>query len=223
MTRARNRYVARLTAYLQSDHAPRLEMSAVLGITGLAGFFTSVLLLRAGMTAMWLRYPLCAAAAYGVFLVLVWNLVRIYREEADRALAGEAEAPAGASGDDDDDSHILDAADPTGCLDVPGDEGCAVVAALALVFCLGIAAVYFVTAAPVLLAELVLDSLLVGGLYRRLRREDQCRWFVSALRRTVWPAVAVLVFLAFAGIAFSAYAPEARSIGDVLEKWLAEE
>lgn len=95
-------------------------------------------------------------------------------------------------------------------------------AALALVLCLGVVAIYFLATAPALFAELVLDSLLVGGLYRRLRREDECEWFVSALRKTAWPAVAVVVFLALAGVAFLQYAPEAKSVGAVVAKWRTE-
>lgn len=212
----RRKFVALLERYLQSEHSPRLEMAGVLGLTGLAGFLASVWLLRVGIEAMWLRYPLAAAIGYLVFLTLVWNLVRMYRAGAERALANQEDGFAGA------DSTRFDLPDgPDGCLDVPGDEGCAVIAAIAVVLALIVVAVYFVAAAPALFAELVLDSLLVGGLYRRLRRENEGQWFSSALRRTIWPAVLVFFFLAVAGITFANYAPGSRSIGSVLEKWRA--
>lgn len=49
-------------------------MLLILWGTGMAGFLLSFLLLRAGLSAMWLRYPLAVGLAYGVFLALlrVW-------------------------------------------------------------------------------------------------------------------------------------------------------
>jgi len=167
---------------------------------------------------MWLRYPLAAAAGYAVFLILVWCLVRAYRAGADRVLANENEALARGEPVRLD---LPDGPDPSGCIDIPGDEGCAVVAAIGVVLCLLVVAFYYVFTAPALFAELVLDSFLVGGLYRRLRGEEEGHWFLSALRRTVGPALIVLAFLAVAGVAFSNYAPDAKSIGAVFAKWRA--
>lgn len=45
-------------------------------VTALAGFLASVLLLKAGLEQMWLRYPLAVLFAWGVFL----GLVRLWAE-----------------------------------------------------------------------------------------------------------------------------------------------
>lgn len=51
---------------------PRLEMSLLVGVTGLAGLLSSVLLLALGVDQMWQRYPLAVAIAYLVFLLELW-------------------------------------------------------------------------------------------------------------------------------------------------------
>jgi uncharacterized membrane protein len=88
---------------------------------------------------------------------------------------------------------------------------------LAFVCALGglIAILYVVYAAPVLLAEVALDAVLVTGLYRKLRREDARHWLDSAVRRTWAPALVAGLFLMVAGIAIQWALPAADSIGDV--------
>jgi len=112
-----------------------------------------------------------------------------------------------------------DIPDPTGCLDVPGDEGCAIIAAIAVVFSLLVIAIYFIASAPTLFAEVMLDSLLVGGLYHRLRRYDESRWFLSAIRHTIIPAIILIIVLALQGWLFQPMLPKATSIGGVLNHW----
>ena len=70
----RKRKIESLKRRLQRKSYPRLHASIILLLTGLAGFLVSFVLLRAGVTAMWLRYPVAILVAYGVFLILlrVW-------------------------------------------------------------------------------------------------------------------------------------------------------
>jgi hypothetical protein len=72
-----------------------------------------------------------------------------------------------------------------------------------------------VVTAPALFAELLLDGILVGQLYRRLRRFDGRHWLETALRRTALPFLATGILLAIAGFAMQRFAPAARSIGEV--------
>lgn len=51
---------------------PRLQMLLLVALTGGAGFIASWALRHAGMTEMWLRYPLAVGIAYLVFLLLLW-------------------------------------------------------------------------------------------------------------------------------------------------------
>ena len=77
------------------------------------------------------------------------------------------------------------------------------------------AALYIVYIAPVLLAEILLDGVLMAGLYKRVKTIDHKHWLRAALRRTALPAVIVAVVFSVAGFAMQKAAPEARSIGEV--------
>ena len=71
--------------------------------------------------------------------------------------------------------------------------------------------------APVLLAEVALDTAIISVLYRRLRRDEQAYWLTTALRHTWAPALVVIVFAFVVGFALQQAAPDARSIGSVLQ------
>jgi hypothetical protein len=51
---------------------PRLEMSLIVALTGLCGFFASWVMLHAGEARMAVRYPAAVLVAYGCFLLLLW-------------------------------------------------------------------------------------------------------------------------------------------------------
>ncbi|HEU4561766.1 MAG TPA: hypothetical protein VFS20_28335, partial [Longimicrobium sp.] len=86
-----------------------------------------------------------------------------------------------------------------------------VVAAVALVMAAG----YIVIIAPALLAELVVDGIVVAGLYRRVREIDDARWLRTAVRKTWIPALVVALLLGGVGYGVQRALPEARSVGDV--------
>lgn len=92
--------------------------------------------------------------------------------------------------------------------------------AIVLAVGLALASLYVVYVAPVLFAELLLDGALSYTLYRRLRAAggDSPHWFTTALRRTAVPFALTAVFLAIVGLALSAYAPGARSLGEALNR-----
>jgi len=56
-------------------------MSLLVLLTGGSGLLASYVLLQAGVTAMWLRYPLALCAAYLVFFVLLWLWLRTKAED----------------------------------------------------------------------------------------------------------------------------------------------
>lgn len=93
----------------------------------------------------------------------------------------------------------------------------AVVLLAAVALGLAVASFYMVYLAPALLAELLLDGALSYTLYRRLRTADRQHWLATALRRTVLPFILTGLFLFGIGAALSAYAPGARSIGEVMQ------
>ena len=76
---------------------------------------------------------------------------------------------------------------------------------------------FIIYSAPVLFAELMLDGILATTLYRRLRRLETRHWLETAVRRTAWPFLITALLVAACGWGMKAYAPEAQSIGDVIE------
>ncbi|MBI3098636.1 MAG: hypothetical protein HYY93_10400 [Planctomycetes bacterium] len=215
----RERAVTRIRSLLLREHSPRLQMTLVVVLTGLAGFLASAALLQIGMDSMALRYPISALIAYVAFLGMVWTMVKQYRVRVAPHLTGEERVRPILTASDEDSSDIPDLGDVGRLAD--SDEGCAVVAALvACLALLGVAG-YLIVTAPTLLAELVLDSFVVTGLYRRLRDLSEGEWFLSAVTRTLLPAAVLVVLLCVAGAAFSVFAPRAHSLAGVIEEWRA--
>ncbi|SDY18592.1 hypothetical protein SAMN04487939_101133 [Lysobacter sp. yr284] len=237
--------IARLRERLERDHWPRLQMSLIVLLTGAVGFLASFALLQAGLHGMALRYPLAACAAYAAFLLLLWTWARSRGRALDNidlpdfggpgggpssagwngggghsggggAHAGfDAPAPApsslplprSADADADNGSgfSLLDGADDFGW----------VLIAIAIALGAVLAAGWVVWIAPGLMAELLLDVALAGGLYRRLRRIESQHWLSTALRRTALPFLLLALLAAAAGFAGARYAPGAQSVGDV--------
>jgi hypothetical protein len=73
-----------------------------------------------------------------------------------------------------------------------------------------------VVGAPGLLAELLLDGVIAGAAYRRLRQVPLQHWLHGVVRRTWKPVLALTLSLVAAGLAAQWLAPSADSIGDFL-------
>lgn len=99
--------------------------------------------------------------------------------------------------------------------DVDLDEGWVVVAPLVLAVGTLVAAVYVIYIAPALLAEVLLDVLLVSGLYRGLRGLERRHWLSGIFRRTWVPVTGVLVLSVALGYGVQQMCPNADSIGDL--------
>lgn len=97
------------------------------------------------------------------------------------------------------------------------DELAIPLVAIALAVGLALASLYVVYIAPMLFAEVLVDGALSYALFRYLRGQDPEHWLASALKRTVLPFVVTALFVAGVGAAMSAYAPKARSVGEVIE------
>lgn len=124
----RRRALRALRAYFARQRWPRLMMSAVLLLTGGAGFLVSHLLLQAGVERMALRYPLAVLVSWGVFLVLVRGWVeferRYFRPDDDIVALLKGHDPVEARKRlRDREWSVLDWFDFASCLDC-GDEGC---------------------------------------------------------------------------------------------------
>ena len=92
----------------------------------------------------------------------------------------------------------------------------AVAAALVAIF-------YVIYAAPVLLAEILVDGALVTGLYTKLKGVEQRHWLRAAVRRTLLPALIAALFFSIAGYALQKAAPKARSVGEAWRYLMKDE
>lgn len=240
----REHAVGRARRLLQRRGRPRVQLALLLLLTGCAGFLLSFALLHAGLTAMWLRYPLVIILSYCVLLLLLWAWLGVQRganPDPDLNLTNAFDTRGGGGGvagrggrggsGRAADHGALDAIDAVevgvGIFDLPDDEGClvaaAVVALAAAVVAGVLSAFYLVWVAPALLAEVLVDGLLVTGLYRKVKDLEGRHWLRAALRRTLPPVALTLLFFTLAGYLMQKAAPEAHSIAGFWEAVTSED
>jgi hypothetical protein len=233
-------------------------MTLILLATGCAGFLVSFALLHAGLTRMWLRYPVAILSAYAVFLLLLrlWLAAQSRRGDlpdlgidlanvdpsgvvtggggpSDFGFGGAGDFAGGGAGGAVDGgaeaASLLSSGTGGGTggglldglnnLDLGfDDEGCGAVLALvvlALAILAGlVVSFYVVWAAPALLAEILVDGLLVAGLYKRVKNAERRHWLRAAVRRTILPVVLTVASFTAAGYAMQRAVPRARSVGE---------
>jgi uncharacterized membrane protein YgcG len=238
----RHREIRRIRGDLERDSFPRLQMFLLVTLTGASGFVASYLLLHAGLVEMWLRYLASLGVAYLMFLFLLWLWLRTRAEDyADfpdisgsspsgsgssgtcySGKGGES-GGGGASGSFDAPSESTSAvSDPVNSVgDALGTAAEAEEFAIPLVVLILLGAMLFsslfmVYSAPILFAELLVDSVLSASLYRRLRGLETRHWLETALRRTAMPFALTAAIVSASGWGMARYAPEAQSIGDVI-------
>lgn len=101
--------------------------------------------------------------------------------------------------------------------DVDVGEAAIPIAVVVLVAAILFSSLFMVYSAPLLLSELLVDGVLAASLYRRLRGLDRRHWLETALRRTMWPFIMTALVVTACGWAMGRYAPEAHSLGQVLQ------
>jgi hypothetical protein len=236
--------VSRLRAYLERAHWPRLQMSLIVLVTGAVGFLASYLMLSSGLQAMWLRYPLAAGLAYLAFVVLLWTWARTHdRGFWDNVDVPDFGSGSGSSGSSSQwhpgggqsggggasssfdrasssnmwpSSRGVDSSSSEWSAIDGADDAIWVLIALAIAAGALLAMGWVIWIAPGLMAELLLDVALAGGLYRRLRRIESQHWLSTVLRRTAIPFLVLALMASLAGFAGARYAPGADSLGDVI-------
>lgn len=229
--RQRVRMLGRLRQYLTRRRSPRSVLSSILILTAISGFLSSMGMLKLGLGEMWLRYPLAVLVAWGVFLALVraWahrehEEVRVDEDLAD--LGPKDDVFDGAPGrrvlyDDTSPRRWWDGFDwLTALLEAESFIiGLAVLIAVIALAGAFVAIAGLILQAEVILAEVLLDVLLVSALNKRLHKLGPGWWLESAVRQTVGPVIAVLLFLGTSAFLMQKYAPEAESIGMVWKHW----
>ena len=211
--------------WLCARSRPRFHMLLIVLATGALGFLCSVILLHLGCSAMYLRYPLAVGLAYLAFLGFLRLWLHYYATDSPSLISRDDYTSA---------DGILDAADLTTNVipdvasgtdtasDALGvfdwDELTFVLIAAAAIFAGLLVCLYVIWTAPALLAELLVDSVVMASLYRRMRLARDSFWAVGALRRTWFAAVLLAGFFALAGFAFHQIDPQAKSIGPVIHQ-----
>ncbi len=227
----RQQAVARLGAFLERWRTPRLQVVLLLVMSGGVGLALSFAMLRLGLAPMWLRYPLAGLGSYAVFLALLRGWAARQLDEPDQALEtqqdvspteepterigflesyGKSPATADSGSRRRGWLDLLDLMASIG--DASVGAGLLVMAGIVVVAAL----VIIVLIAPAILAEALLDAMLMAGLWRRLSRYGATQSLAGALRATYAPAAAVIVALGVAGLVLQLIVPGADSIGDVL-------
>lgn len=246
MANSRARAVQRVKERLVRESFPRIQMALLVALTGGCGLLASFTMLQLGVDSMALRYPLALAVAYLFFLFLVWLWLRTNAEDYLDApdVTGLIPRPGkpsgmpefkgggggnfgggGASGSfdgsaarlEDAGSSPLHAIGETVGSAADADELVIPLVAIALAIGIAVASLYVVYIAPVLFAEVLVDGALSYVLFRRLRDQDRQHWLSSAFRRTALPFAATAIFLVAVGAAMAAYAPGAKSVGQVMK------
>ncbi|MGB9991811.1 hypothetical protein [Pseudoduganella rhizocola] len=220
---------------LTREGFPRVQMFILVALTGLAGFGASAAMLGAGIDSMAMRYTLAMGVAYIVFFMLLWLWLRTSaadyidmipigsgnttEDAAGIAGGGGSFDGGGASANFDTDSSrsALEAVaeNPLEAV-ASADEGAIPLAVILLALGIALSSLFVIWSAPVLFAEIAVDALLAAGLYRRLRLLEPQHWMRAALRRTILSFVLTTLAVSAAGFGMQAYAPEARSLGEVL-------
>ena len=223
MHQPRERRIEMIRRRLLRESMPRFQMSLILLFAGLSGFLVSFSLLHLQVFRMWARYPIAILIAYCVFLLLlrVWLWVhgRQLSVDLDESVLDLIPPDDPGSGRI---SHS-DGGGNFGTLDVFGfnpdlEEGCFIVVALIALIGGLVASLYIDYIAPALLAEILIDGVLLVGLYRRVKHIEQRHWLQAAIRRTLLPALLCALCFAVAGYAMQQAVPEAHSIGDVWKR-----
>lgn len=237
--------IQRVKDRLAQESFPRIQMALIVALTGGFGLLASFTMLRFGVDSMALRYPLSLAFAYMFFLFLIWLWLRTKAEDyldvpditglisrpgmpgglPDFKSGGGGDfGGGGASGTFDgaaapvEESGFspLNAVGEAVGSAVDADEFAIPLVAITLAVSIAVASLYVVYIAPILFAEVLVDGALSYVLFRHLRSQHSQHWLSSALRRTVLPFMATAVFLVAVGAAMAAFAPGAKSVGEVM-------
>lgn len=218
---------------ISASSSPRLQMSLVLSGAALGGWIASMVLHRAGVTQMVLRYPLSTAISYAVFFFCLSLWVRFVTSQADAASFIENNIESGirnATNSLEDSvnisgkvfSHSAESSD--GLKDfspgdlVPGDidEGAALLLLAAILLILCSAAIYLIYIAPTFIADILMGGMLSAGLYRKMEHLELHQWVGHALRHTWWVFLAIALLTGLCGFGIQHFFPAAHTLVDLV-------
>lgn len=207
----------------------------IVALSGFAGFLVSFALLSAGWDSMAWRYGIAGAGAYATFLCLlavyvawqrsgreldpdptdVFDLADLSLTTAEEAVPNFSGGRSGGGGAANGwDSSV---AEPGGSwFDADVDFGFALIALAAIAAC-ALAVSWVLWAAPALLAEVLVDAVIVGTVSKQLGSIERRDWTATVLRRTWFPAAVMVLTLVVGGWALQQAVPDAKSIGPAVQ------
>jgi hypothetical protein len=190
----------------------RFHAALIIAWTSFITWAVDFALLKAGLSAMMLRYPLAILAGYTAFLIgvkvwLEYSGIREYLNEREAEALVKAQNPRATQRDASDWNF-----DDFGLSSLGGD-GCLVIIAIAAAGFLlfwGLGAF-----ATQLFADVVLEVILAAGLLKGLRKAESSGWLTGAWGSTkYW-----LLFVLVAAVIFAAWAqakyPDANTVAQV--------
>jgi len=237
--------VRRLEISVERRGYPRTAVALIVAFAALASLILSILLVELGVTHMGVRYLICLAFGYLVFLALLRLLASRHATDLDPGLdfpgsggsggsapdafsgGGGGFAGGGASGTWGP-AGVDPAASPAPSvssvadsvsgldLDLDLDEGWVVAVPLVILAGAVLASGYVIVIAPVLVAEVALDVAIAAGAYRAAARLSPQHWAVGAVRRTWLAALGLAVLVGGVGFVLQSLAPDAHTIGAAL-------
>jgi hypothetical protein len=217
---------------LLSNSNPRFEMICILALTGVFGFISSFLMLLLGVTAMSIRYPIAVLFGYCMFLFIlgVWIEHKTGRKieppdiDVDPLDIGLyfPHSNSGSSTFEMGGGSNSGGSTTGGGFSLDLDDAWLIILACAALAGALIVFIYVIYSAPVFLAEILLDSLLLAGLNKKLKNTEDRHWVMSAVRRSWIQVGLVIAFFAIAGYLMQMAAPEAHSMGEVWAHFKAD-
>ncbi|WP_010583720.1 hypothetical protein [Schlesneria paludicola] len=227
----RDRAVNRTVNLLKQRGSPYLQMIFFLLIAGVMAFLTSVCLHALGMTSTAFRYPISVGVAYATFLLMMCSFVSYHRRRRVKSYSPAANvidadfghcATAIPSIDHPHAVTSSNGAEAAGSFWI-GDADAAgpVVLVVLLVIAVGVAtfaSFMFVIQAPALLAEVLVDGVLLVGLTRSVEQKSDGAWLFRLVRKTILPAIAVAASFALLGMFIDVYLPGATTLNQALNQ-----
>jgi hypothetical protein len=207
----RNRVIEEVKENLLQRSLPRFLMTLMILLTGMAGFLASFVMLHLGLEKMWLRYPLAILVSYIVFLLLLKIWLWLQEPKDVPSLDGDfsvADFDFGSSSGSSSSGGDLFSFD----FGIDLDDGAILILVLIVLAMVLFALVYVVYIAPVLLAEILVDGLVISSLSLGLKETDRQHWLSSVLKRTWIPLIIIVALFVIAGATLQTTQPEARSI-----------
>ena len=238
--------LARLRQHLLTDRAARLVVLVAITLAGALGFLASAGALTIGVQQMAVRYLIATLLAYITFLLLLHSWVRYRRRRLEpdldlpdvfssrtpsadpdsTAFAGGESGGGGGGAEWDVSVPELGTAGDSSSFSVPDsvdvdvDELWWVVVVIAVLLGGAFAVFYVLYIAPAMLAEAILDGMVVTAVYRRLRRRDVNQWSFGMLFQRTWkPAAILIASMTLAGFVAQLIVPDADSIGDIVRRF----